>query len=86
MASVSITLYGTSACHLCEHAASILQPLSGNGVSLQEVDITASETLMERYQLRIPVLRRGDTGAELDYPFDLGEVLDWLADAIGEAG
>jgi glutaredoxin len=86
MPPVSLTLYGTSACHLCEQASSLLQPLLGNGVSLGEVDITSSETLMERYQLRIPVLRRDDTGAELDWPFGLGELLTWLGDVIGEEG
>jgi glutaredoxin-related protein len=86
MPPVSLTLYGTSACHLCEQAAAALQPLAGNGVVVQQVDITESETLMQRYQLRIPVLRRDDTGAELDYPFGLGELMEWLSDAIGEEG
>lgn len=81
-----LTLYGTSACHLCDSALAELAPLQANGVQVREVDITESEQLMEQYQLRIPVLRRDDTGAELDFPFDLNRLLDWLQDVLAEEG
>jgi len=81
-----LTLYGTSACHLCDAALAELAPLQANDVQVRELDITESEQLMERYQLRIPVLRREDTGAELDYPFDLNRLLDWLQDVLAEEG
>lgn len=81
-----LTLYGTQACHLCEQASSLLALLAGNGVHVREQDITDSEALLARYQLRIPVLRREDTGAELDWPFTLSELLDWLGDVLAEEG
>ncbi len=84
--AVTVTLYGTSACHLCEEAASLLRPLAGNGVAVREVDIVEDQTLLERYQLRIPVLRREDTGAELDWPVGMTELMVWLDDVIGEEG
>jgi hypothetical protein len=34
--------------------------------------------MMDDYGLRIPVLRRTDTGAELDWPFDAGQVVQFL--------
>jgi len=41
---------------------------------------------MERYQLRIPVLQRVDSGAELDWPFDLASLMAWLGDSLREEG
>lgn len=61
-----LILYGTTACHLCELAAALL---SAAGVSFEEVDVSQSDQLFERYGLTIPVLRRDD-GQELNWPFD----------------
>ena len=61
-----LTLYGTSACHLCELAAALLV---ATGCRFEEVDISDSDALFERYGLTIPVLRRED-GEELNWPFD----------------
>ncbi|TDG13755.1 glutaredoxin family protein [Seongchinamella unica] len=61
-----LTLYGTSACHLCELAAALLMAA---GVAYEEVDISESDELFERYGVKIPVLRRED-GQELNWPFD----------------
>lgn len=82
--ALTITLYGTTACHLCEAAAALLQPFAGNGVRVNEVDITDDPALMERYQLRIPVLKREDTGDELDWPVSFEQLILWLSDVIGE--
>ena len=81
-----VTLYGTLACHLCEAAMHVLQPLIADGLRVSEVDISDSDELMQRYQMRIPVLRRTDSGAELDFPFDLAQVMDWLGDDLREEG
>ncbi|UJJ31711.1 glutaredoxin family protein [Halopseudomonas maritima] len=82
---LELTLYGTLGCHLCDAALAELAPLA-NTVSIRQVDIADSEALMARYQLRIPVLQRSDTGAELDWPFDLPQLMDWLADHLREEG
>lgn len=84
-----LTLYGTQACHLCEEASSLVAVLGGNGLRVREQDITEgarSAELMALYQLRIPVLRRADTGAELDWPFSLAQLMEWLADVLAEEG
>ena len=83
---IRLTLYGTSACHLCDAAMAELAPLKANGLQVREVDIVDAEELMTRYQLRIPVLRREDTGAEVNFPFDLNRLLDWLQDVLAEEG
>ena len=63
-------LYGTSACHLCEIAQEMLLTLceANPDIDFQKVDISESDTLFERYGVRIPVLR-DSRGQELGWPF-----------------
>ncbi|MEM1111104.1 MAG: glutaredoxin family protein [Pseudomonadota bacterium] len=77
------TLYSTSACHLCEQAASMLQAWRDNGLGpeIEHIDIADDDELFERYGIRIPVLGRSD-GKELGWPFDMKELGNFLA---GEA-
>jgi len=60
-------MYTRAGCHLCEDAAALLERA---GLTWRPLDIDRDPGLAERYGLRIPVLRRPDSGAELDYPFD----------------
>ena len=72
-------LLGTVGCHLCEVAEGVLMPLVyEDGLLVELVDIADSEEMVEAYSLRIPVLRRVDTGAELDWPFDIDQVVHFL--------
>lgn len=72
-------LYGTLGCHLCEIAEALLMPLVEHGLLVELVDIADSERLFEAYGLRIPVLRRVDTGAELGWPFDTEQVVAFVS-------
>ena len=64
-------LYTTLGCHLCEQALELLEPLVGDSsFRLESIDIAESDELMERYGIRIPVLRRPDIDKELGWPFD----------------
>ena len=71
-------LFGTLGCHLCEIAEAEIMPLVEHGLLVELVDITDPADLTEAYGLRIPVLRRVDTGAELDWPFDAEQVVAFL--------
>ncbi|WP_073521715.1 glutaredoxin family protein [Pseudomonas fluorescens] len=71
-------LFGTLGCHLCEIAEAEVMPLVEHGLLVELVDITDPEDLTDVYGLRIPVLRRTDTGAELDWPFDTEQVVAFL--------
>jgi len=71
-------LFGTLGCHLCEIAEAEVMPLVEHGLLVELVDITDPQDLTDVYGLRIPVLRRKDTGAELDWPFDTGQVVAFL--------
>jgi glutaredoxin len=64
---MKLLLYGTRFCHLCEQAEAVLHAA---GVTAVYTDIAEDETLLERYGMRIPVVRRVDNGAELGWPFD----------------
>ncbi|MFJ3485233.1 glutaredoxin family protein [Pseudomonas sp. NPDC090202] len=71
-------LFGTLGCHLCEIAEAELMPLVEHGLLVELIDITEREDWNQKYELRIPVLRRTDTGAELDWPFDAAQVAHFL--------
>lgn len=80
----SVTLYGTSACHLCEQAEALL--LETLAIRPQwhylKVDISESDQLFERYGLLIPVLALAD-GRELRWPFSAGALVAFLDAARG---
>jgi hypothetical protein len=71
-------LFGTLGCHLCEVAEAVLMPFVDHGLLVELVDIAESESLLERYGLIIPVLRRCDNSAELHWPFDAEQVVAFL--------
>ncbi|ATN13293.1 glutaredoxin family protein [Pseudomonas sp. FDAARGOS_380] len=71
-------LFGTLGCHLCDIAEAEIMPLVEHGLLVELVDITDPQDLTDVYGLRIPVLRRTDTGAELDWPFDTEQVVAFL--------
>jgi len=72
-----LRLYSTSHCHLCELAqALVIQISSIDKVKL--VDIAEDEALLAIYELRIPVLQRQDTKAELNWPFTSADIVEFL--------
>jgi len=74
-ASVKFVLYGTTFCHLCEQAEAVLQAV---GVEAEHIDIAEDDALLEKYGVRIPVVKREDTGAELGWPFDEAAVREFI--------
>jgi hypothetical protein len=72
-------LFGTLGCHLCEVAEAELLTLVEHGLLVELIDIGENAAMVDEYGLRIPVLRRVDTGAELDWPFDAEQVVQFLS-------
>lgn len=71
-----LTLYTTAGCHLCEQAAAMLAQLAAdNQVDVLAVDIASDEQLVERYGIRIPVVRDEQRGQELGWPFAMEDLL-----------
>ncbi|WP_283744873.1 glutaredoxin family protein [Sideroxydans sp. CL21] len=73
---MEIKLYGTAFCHLCEQAEAVLREI---GIEADYIDIADDDELMEKYGIRIPVLKRADTGTELGWPFDAVAISHFLA-------
>jgi len=65
---MKLLLFGTRFCHLCKQAEEVLHAA---GMTAEYTDIAEDEALLERYGMRIPVVRRVDNGAELGWPFDV---------------
>jgi len=76
--TLSLTLYSTFACHLCEDAEALLKPWVESGrVELLIRDIVDNPDWLNQYRLTIPVLADADT--ELAWPFDAQQLAQWLA-------
>lgn len=73
---MKLTLYGTKYCHLCEQAEAVL---CAAGIRAEYIDVADNDALLEQYGIRIPVLRREDSGAELGWPFDMRAVRRFIA-------
>lgn len=76
---MELLFYTTPQCHLCELAEALLvsTPMPAP-IPVDVVDIAQSGELVERFGTRIPVLRRSDTGQELDWPFTRDQLLTFL--------
>nr|MCS5564862.1 glutaredoxin family protein [Methylococcales bacterium] len=62
-------------------ALALLAPrlaLAPDFFELERVDIAEQDDLVERYGLTIPVVKRLDSGAELNWPFDPSELETFL--------
>ena len=74
----TLRLFTTLGCHLCEDAEVILAPIiEPLGYTLEKIEISESEDLVDRYGIRIPVIRlpddvtkASDADRELNWPFD----------------
>ena len=62
-----------------EVAEALLMPFVENGLLVELIDIAEHEGMVDQYGLRIPVLRRCDTGSELNWPFDAEQVVAFLS-------
>jgi hypothetical protein len=59
-------------------AEALLMPFVEHGLLVELVDIVEHPDWLEHYALRIPVLRRSDTGAELNWPFEAEQIVEFL--------
>ena len=72
-------LYTTKGCHLCELAKEQIYPLLENfTLQMVEVDIADDEALLEKYGVRIPVIKLDMIEEDLGWPFDSQDVRQFL--------
>jgi glutaredoxin len=56
-AVISLTIYSRPGCHLCDEMKTVINRVAESiPLQLEEIDISASHELEERYGLEIPVL------------------------------
>jgi len=76
---ITLFLYTTECCHLCEQALDILVNLKpSEPFALELIDIAESDQLIDQYGERIPVVQVAPDGHELGWPFDAGQALALL--------
>lgn len=68
-------LYQRDDCHLCDLALNVLA--QARAPEFDSVFIDDDAALEARYGARVPVLRNA-AGDELDWPFDVGRLQQWL--------
>lgn len=83
-------MLSTSGCHLCDQAHEMVNYLIAKDSEIAATlhfevkDIADDDALVERYGIRIPVLRylskEPGLTKELNWPFELEELSDWLVD------
>ena len=86
---ITLTLYSRPGCHLCDEMKAVIQRVAqSNPLQLEEVDISTSADLEERYGLEIPVLMvDGRKAAKYRIREDeLRQVLAGRAQRAGGAG
>lgn len=83
---MQLILYTTSHCHLCEEAMSLLIEIATQyNIDWLSQEIADDNTLLERYGLRIPVIKNNDTENEISWPFTTREIVDLIENSIDSA-
>jgi len=85
-AMIALTLYSRRGCHLCEQMKAVIQHVAQTTpLQLEEIDISTSAELEDRYGLEIPVLLvAGKKAAK--YRIGEEELRKVLAGRAGQAG
>ncbi len=79
----SLILYSTPACHLCETALELVEPIiSSMAIVITKVDISNSDELVELYGIRIPVFCFENKDFEIGWPFTEQEFREFLAEGL----
>ena len=67
-----LLFFTTLGCRLCEEAEKMLSAVASSQpftLAVDAIDIADDEALVEKYGIRIPVLKRARDGEELGWPF-----------------
>lgn len=77
-----LNLYTTLGCHLCEDAEAILNYCQSYYPEVQwrSIEIAEDVALVQHYGARIPVISFVNSAAELDWPFDPGQLMAFIKD------
>lgn len=76
-----LTLYQRDDCCLCDQALDLLAQV--RAPAFESVFIDDDATLEQRYGIRVPVLCDDTSGDELDWPFSVDGLRQWLDRRVG---
>jgi hypothetical protein len=74
---LTLTLFTTSHCHLCEQAIELITKINLTK-PLVLVEIANDDNLLMQYGERIPVLQRSDNCSELNWPFTRDDLVAFI--------
>lgn len=75
---ITVILYTTAGCHLCELADDILKTIkTSQTIEIVHTEIGDDDDLVERYGIRIPVIQFPN-GNELAWPFEATDIENTL--------
>jgi len=78
---IELTFYTTDGCHLCEEAKLLLQRFLSDQperYQVEIVDIIQSDELVEKYGVKIPVVKIVTCVESLGWPFDYVALLEYV--------
>ena len=75
---MKLLLYTGPDCHLCELAKKELALLPEGSVEVELKNIKDNINWYHFYAMRIPVLQREDDNSELNWPFTMEEIRDFI--------
>jgi hypothetical protein len=75
----ALILYQRDDCHLCDLALDVLA--QARAPEFDSVFIDGDDALEADYGARVPVLRDAGNGRELEWPFGVERVREWLQEA-----
>ncbi len=75
---MSLILFGTEGCHLCEDAEALLMQVFPSDRVFTKQDIAGQDEWEARYAILIPVLLDTESGQELRWPFDAEQIQHFI--------
>lgn len=76
---MKLILYTGPNCSLCDDALSIVTSLNNHLIEVEKVNIRESAELYHLYAVRIPIIKRDTSEAELAWPFDKQQLQAFIA-------
>ena len=76
---MQIDFYTGPHCSLCDDALALLQAVNQPDLIINKCNIKDNTQWFHLYAVRIPVLKRKDSGRELGWPFNLDELRQFLS-------
>ncbi len=73
---LTLTLYTTSHCHLCEEAEAMLISIANDhDITWRSIEIAENNQLLESYGTTIPVIQVNGSNTEIKWPFGAEQIL-----------